>query len=585
MTGLPQYDNPQVQAQAAPPISPHAGRNIEAPDYTGAIGQGLQAGAAGLYRIQEQAATTRAQEAHNALSQWDIDQMNHASTLNGADAIGMTPKLLADRAKYAESLSKGMDPMTLKLFNRAAAQSGLSFQSSVEHTETAKGQEFQRTVISDKKALALSKIASTVHDPVALESNLDELRATVAHENELAGATGDSPEAKAVAQANMLSATTQAHATVISTYLNEHNPKAAKAYFDEHKDEIDGQSAEKIDHVVNGSLDSVKAIDLVDRAMASGEKNPDDFIRNAAHDDPEVLKLAREEYQHRHLMQKEATQANLEDARGKISEMVIPLNGGSSMSWAQVRQTPQWQGLDPDQQHAVFTHVVEMQKQLKEGKDGEGEVEKYAKFFDLTEDPHKLMSMSLDQIKGFRNVLGGKLTIQLMDTQRRYLAKANEVRQVHLDTTMLKDEARNAGLNVDTQLTDTDRARLGQLRAMVEDQIADEQKKVGDFLPEERKREITQDALKTVKTQQPGTLWGTNAVDKKVFEVDDPSTLDTTDPDTARLAPQIRARLNEAGVKRLNGRVLQIMQQQRISNTPENFDAVKRRLLGLDKAQ
>lgn len=193
---------------------------------------------------------TRAEDAYNKLAEKRLALTygeNGFSTKKSADAVTqpLFKNYTTEFKTSTKNIADGLDNNEQKaLFNRRAAMAGTQYQQDILQHLAREGDVYHKQVLSTSITTAAQESAS---NPSTVYGNLVRVNALLDKEGMRSGAT---PEA--IAQAK-LAASTDIHGTVLNELMSLNQSQQSRAYFNEHKDQIDPTKWDSIrkslDHV------------------------------------------------------------------------------------------------------------------------------------------------------------------------------------------------------------------------------------------------------------------------------------------------------------------------------------------------
>jgi len=491
MASIPTYDTPQVAPEALPLGRQTSVASPELFDH-GAVEQ-ARAGAAitaagqGLAEI-----ATRMRERDDADSVFRAEvslkdsylaqEQDWRQNKQGRFAKGLTQdaqQWWADNIqKHSEAL--GNDNQR-RLFQQRALRYREAGMNSVSTFESGQLERSHDEAWKANKNVTISTAAAAL-TPEAV----DNARLEITKSNRYQAARkGWEPE---VLQAENLRDLTALHTQVLQG-IAQNNPTAAKEYFEQHKDEIDGarqaelgrfaqqasatamgeRTADAVWQEMGPKFDTEPAsLDKMEEALRSRLKG-DDFALKAAigamRDRVSAFDKGRQE-----------REASTESTVWKA------VNQGASL--AKVQAMPEYLKLDGKAQNLVREHMETKARQRLAEADSDLGRQHFAAYLKYS-DPRALDSMNEDQIINLTPVLGTQLTGNLLEKKR---SLGGKVLQASMDAQDFDHVAAEAGLRpFDPSKNEQERAQLGELKYRIENVIDAEQQKAKRPLTREEK--------------------------------------------------------------------------------------------------
>lgn len=501
MPRVPTFDGPSAQTRAL--ATPMQGQVDASSGLQATARVAAQIGDLADRRVERDAQTeawTAQAEINDAFVQWTAEQRK---TRQGVNAKGHA----ADTAAWWDQAKT--DRFT-KLSPLAQQQVAKSLSASrLAALESANGFENQQLDIGERSALSAS-VTSLSNQAIA--AGPDKAAPVLAQ----AAATLRSWGAKkgVDVEPEVMKVTTGAHLTIINT-LMQRDPKAAEAYFNTNKKEIDGQRWDEVGARINQvsaiTDGETKATEIWAATVKPGDyKNPvDQFalekqMREAFPNDPTRQKAGvqalREMGAAWNKSQAEATAAS-------TNNVFKLIDSGTPMT--KVMKTDAWAALPGDQQHRIVLQL-EQQAAARESRAAAAESRAAAaesrKFSQMQiqdkllqwnnagdylrySDPTVLTSMSRPQVEALRTTFGfegAQHLLQRYDT----LQKPGKIAEARMDTEDFNHIAGQLGMDPYNAKTPDKKAALGELKYRVEQLIDTAQKTKGKELTREEKGEL-----------------------------------------------------------------------------------------------
>jgi hypothetical protein len=325
---------------------------------------------------------------------------------------------------------------------------------------------------------------------------------------------------------------------VVGAALDSGKLDYAKAYLDQHGKEMDPDAVAKAREVLGEEDRFQKVTSSVDKVYAEGgtfaEKSQK--LRDIFKSDEKGQKAAIQELHERKRQQDVAH----DETVGVLWDMKTGLNGKKPVGLRDIMKSKEWASLDGSERQKL-SREFEVDARRNEGQESpEEQVSKFATYLKITENPHKLMSMSDGQIVALTGTLGRELTKDLLEARRKAQGSLAKLQDVTLTNEFnFTSIAKEYGLTV-SGVKDPDKvqkieAQLGDLKARVVANIAAEQAATGRTLTGDQKEAIARKWLKKVPTREKDVfLWFDSTKDKSMFQVDSFMDLDATDAEKTK---------------------------------------------------
>lgn len=265
-------------------------------------------------REQEQANADLVFQAEASLSDAWLTYQNEASQRRGTQAWGLRNDTAAWFDKTANSLGKDLNPAVKRLFDQRVAQrrmSGLEWASSYERRERDASLE---------QNLAASLLAAqneAAANPAAVDIGVKNIERNLRATGQIMGWDQTYLEQRILEEQGKL------HVGVIENLI-EADPRAAQAYFNEHKAQIPGTAQDKVGKVIDKTVRVLDAQEFADAAITSGRSETEVLrdIRAKFQGDDEELLVAhvRSRFNERDAAIARAEKANREAVFNAIAE-------------------------------------------------------------------------------------------------------------------------------------------------------------------------------------------------------------------------------------------------------------------------
>lgn len=323
MATVPRLNNPTVSTAPLP------GARVSvdfSPDAYG-TGQGRQLQQAGrelgqagdsfsetALRQQDQANTDMVFQAEASLSDAWLTYQDQASQRRGTQAWGLRNDTAAWFDKTATDLGKDLNPAVKKLFDQRVAQRRIS------GLEWASGYERRERDASLEQNLAASLLAAqneAAANPGAVDTSVKNIERNLRASGQILGWDQTYLEQRILEEQGKL------HVGVINNMI-EADPRAAQAYYNEHKAQIPGTAQDQVGKAVDKAVRVMDAQEFADTAIASGRSETEVLrdIRAKFQGDDEELLVAhvRSRFNERDAEIARADKANREAAFNAIAE-------------------------------------------------------------------------------------------------------------------------------------------------------------------------------------------------------------------------------------------------------------------------
>lgn len=236
-------------------------------------------------------------EANVARAKWVNERLYHPDTgalgIHGKDAMPLPETVGAEyRAKVGELTSGLHTDRQRAAFARDSANDEINLDGNLRRHVAKEMQTYQQGVLEATVATSTSSAISNASDPRMVGIELKKATDAI---TQLGPHVGLSPEQISVAQR---SATTAIHKGVIERLLQNDNDKGARAYYEETKDQIDGQAIAHIEAALDeGTLrgSSQRKADEIVQAGGTLTKQLE-AVRNI--EDPKLRDAVRERVEH-----------------------------------------------------------------------------------------------------------------------------------------------------------------------------------------------------------------------------------------------------------------------------------------------
>lgn len=520
MPTVPKYE-PQVAPQPLPGFRQDS---VATPGLLGGAADSLanasrvlqnagQGAAAVMYHMQEKENADAVFQAETKWKQEYVEfQADIGKNRKGDFAKGVTEdtKRWWDDAAKRHSEALGNDVQRRLLLNRMSAVRLNSFESVSKFEAAERERSLDMSAAASK--VASIDLAAASGDAASVEVAIRDIEKINAFSAARKGIT----DPKVLETLN-LDDTTKLHKQVIQTLVKK-NPNAAKAYFEQYKEQIRGSERAEIGEFANKATAESLGVAAAGEIWAtSGPKTDGDAAnldameqqaRDKFKDDQFTLKATitnlRERYQAFSTSRRERQDA-LESAVNSA------LLRGASMS--QVRAMPEFLQMAPEKARAIETFMENRAYTRAARADAEEsraqrrlQRQGISKALELS-DPDKLVSMTRDQVLNMLPVLGAENTTMLVNRHDQLTKSAEAMNAARLDNNTFKAMVKEAGMDVNPKQDSDDETRLFNLRRAVDARLSMEARAKGRPLtPEERVKHAQAAFDDTVRV--PGFFFG-----------------------------------------------------------------------------
>lgn len=390
--------------------------------------------------------------------------------------------------KHTEALAN--DVQRKLLINRMSAVRLNSFESVSKFEAAERERSLDLSATASK--VASIDLAASSGDPASVEVALRDIAKINAFTAARKGITDPT-----VLEAMRIEDTTKLHKQVIQTLVKK-NPMAAKAYFEQYKDQIRGsERAEVGEFADKATAESIGVATAGEIWAASGPKGDKDAAnldvleqqaRDKFKDDPFALKATisnlRERYQAFNTGRRER-QDNIENAVNSA------LLRGASMT--QVRAMPEFLQMAPEKARAIETFMENRAYTRAARADAEESRaqrrlrrEGISKTLELS-DPDVLVSLTRKQVENLLPVIGEENTILLVNRHDQLTKSSEALSAARLDNNTFKAMLKESGMDANPKADSEEETRVFNLRRAVDARLSMEARAKGRPLtPEER---------------------------------------------------------------------------------------------------
>lgn len=559
MPQVPTYGNPQVREQA---LQGGFQQNIDVSSSTRALGQGLMQVAEVADRAVVREAETEAWQAQSKITD-DFDKWDTAERQNsqGAKATGYRAKVDAWWADAQKQYTSTLSPLAQRAIGKSVAAVRNSTLRTAGDYETQQVELGARSALSATTQGLIGQGIKAGPDagPPVITAAVETVRKFYNDR----GLNGD---------VEALKASTGAHTTIINQ-LMQRDPKAAEAYFNTHKKQIDPTSYDEIGarlNQVSAVTDGeVKATELWNATVKPGDyKNPvDQFAlekqaREAFPNDPTRQKAAigalREMTASWNKSQVEFGAANVNEVYRMLDQPGVTLT--------RVMRSKAWSDLPEQQQRQIRqqleneSYTAEARTAARESRAAAAEqraAAREARAFTAEQrkerqllltnadaylrdsDPAVLAGMSRQQVEAKRAVYGfdgAQHLLSRWDT----LQKPGAVAEARMDTEDFNHIADRLGMDPYNANSPTKKQQLGELKYRLEQMIDAAQRTKKATLTREEKAELMRSEMARVVTVNPGWWVGDRVVPVIQLRPEEVANVVVPQADKAKISEALR---------------------------------------------
>lgn len=545
MPRVPTFEGPTAQTRAlATPMQGQIDVSSGAMAASRAAGQFADLADRRVERDAQTEAWTAQAEINNEFVQWQAEQRKNRQGIN---AKGMAQETAAWWDKAKEERFSKLSPLAQQAVAKSLSTARLSA------LESASGYENQQLDIGERSALQASA-TSLVNQAIA--AGPDKAAPVLAQAASTLRAWGAKKGVDV--EPEVMKLTTGAHTTIINS-LMQRDPKAAEAYFETHKKEIDGTRWDEI----GGRINQVsaltdgenKATEVWSKYVKPGDyKNPvDQFamekeLREAFANDPTRAKAGIAALRE---MSAAWNKSQAESTAAGTNNVYKMLDAGTPMS--KIMKSEAWAALPGEQQHRITLQLeqqaaarasraaseasrqlsmLQTQDKLKVLTNGDA----YMRY----SDPNVLASMTRPQVEALRATFGLEGTQHLL---QRYdsLQKPGKIAEARMDTEDFNHIAGQLGMDPYNAKTPDKKAQLGELKFRVEQLIDSAQKAKGKELTREEKSALMEVEMARTVTVNPGIFSSNRDVPVIQLRPEELKKVVVPPADRAQIAEALRA--------------------------------------------
>jgi hypothetical protein len=506
------YGNRSVQAN---PLPGARLTNVASPDSYGAqlgetIGRiGINAFTADQQQARDQADQTAILKADTQLGAWSINRLhgeNGALAQKGEAAFGLPEEVGQEFQDQAAEIEKGLTTDRQRMaFAKVKADRQLELQGQVQAHVTQQRQQFDLDQTKAAIDLAVSEGATNAGNPYYTSKAFQ--RGTDAVQ-QFAFRQGMSTEQAQQAQQDYA---TKFHTAVIGQFLAVHQDKYARAYFDETKDQINGQALPQLEKALDTSTtlgDAQRAADSI-RTMGGTLSTRLDAVR--AIDDPEVRQQTQSLVEHDFALEE---RAQTEGERQKMIDIgnLIDQKGIRAVSPAV------WSTLTVDQKENFERYA----KRNATGEKVENPVLFYSLVRQASEHPDDFGKLVLSDPKYLAKLSKTEWS-HLVDVQASILKGDQKKTDTLLDGFRTADQIINDTLDtagIPRQGSDVQHDAIARYRRMVDEQTQTLERLTGKKATKDDIQKIADDVMGRQITEPTGfwsALFGLSGSSKRLI--------------------------------------------------------------------
>ena len=265
MPVVPQYQPGQVQQRgifqqgvsvrsSADDMGAAIGRGL------GAVGQGLGQAAEAVAAVQDLENVARAKEADNAFAGWLRERQYGEGgflTLEGRNAVDQRAAFEAEVAEKRKEFGAGLTPGAQRAFDQAStARLNSTLDQSIVHTANQRKSWFTEASSARVDTFHEDAVAA-YRNPAAVDKNL---AAGLAEFRSMAGLQGWDADTLANKEAEFVSGVRYD----VAVRMLADDPKAAKKYFDENRDQFTGPHQFKFEEAIKVPLTTANVLSHTD---------------------------------------------------------------------------------------------------------------------------------------------------------------------------------------------------------------------------------------------------------------------------------------------------------------------------------
>lgn len=448
-----------------------------------------------------------------------------ALQVRGKDVLPLRTQVLGAFDEQAGMIASNLGNDRQRLaFEQVRQRRRLGIFETVERHTATQLAAYEKTEAEAGLANAVNLAVTNWNNPARIRDELGTLARIV---DQHGAAMNMGPEARAELLGRLR---TEVHEGVITRMLVNQQEPAARVYFEELHDQIDGRAIARIEETLRlAGVDRQAQVAAETIWAAHAPADDDDPIsldvmetaaRERFRDAPDVLKATIAELRSRKAGVDDGRRARM-DARDD-AVWTAAMNGATL---DQLRQMPAFVHMDGRAQTQVRDYFnaeavrrenlayTRSQRALAQDALRERTLERdgWSAYWDLS-DPARLRTLSRADILRQLPTLGRDHVNRLLTDQESLTRSDAAVRSATIDTELFRDVAFNAGLdyvyNTPSALTEEQRANLGKLRATVEGEIARRQQGANRPLTFEEKRTLMQSLIEEkVLLRDAGWFW------------------------------------------------------------------------------
>jgi hypothetical protein len=462
-------------------------------------GVGLELYAQHEAQARADAAIARQLDAETQLNNFELglSTPGGALTVQGRDALGATSKALADYTTLVGTIEASLPEDQRARFAATAEQRRRSIGLSLERHAASAVQAADADTLNARVQSGVALAVTHARDPERLGQDLAGVTAAL---TAAAPAQGWSAETLA---AKIAAARSDVHVGVISRLLDDGDDRLARAYFDETKDQIDGARIGAVEQALSVASTAADGQRRADAILATTATRAEALAQLAGIDDVKLRDETRARVL-QGLADREKAASDAHEQALTDAANVIDRTGRtaavSPAAWAtfsvaerrslQIYAEAKAAGVEPRTNWEVYSDL-------------------FARA--TSRDPSVQQTFAEEPLLKYRGQLADQQFTRLLELQASLRGRGGTsptvVREATIDSDTFNAIASGAGLTVFGSPSATDKARVAQLRASVEDAIDHEQQARGRALTRDEKRTLMQGLI---DRHVQLNVWGTD---------------------------------------------------------------------------
>jgi hypothetical protein len=241
-------------------------------------------------------------EAENELARWEhkrlYDPSTGALTVKGKDAMPLPETVSEEFNTLSGDIAKRLvTPRQRELFAKMRVNHGLNLDLTLRRHVAGEMERYAAGELEANVQNHVNEAIANANDPARIGEQLNHALAAIAAGGPQAGMGPEALEAAAAA------VKTETHAGVVKRLLAQNKDKAAKAYFEETKDQIDGEKLAELERALEAGTTLGEAQRAADKITREGGTFARQRDKAKAIEDPEVRKEALALIEHEEIVQ------------------------------------------------------------------------------------------------------------------------------------------------------------------------------------------------------------------------------------------------------------------------------------------